>query len=349
MLGLVVLAGLVLLVLALPVHDWRTGEPRPPAPLPGPEPLAAVPAERLWIDSDAACGAGARVDPDDCVAIVLLAADGRIHLEGMSSVFGNAAIEVTDGTLRALAAQLPAPPPVTRGAGAPGRPAPAAEALGAALDRGPLVIVALGPLTNVAQALAARPGRARAIRRLFVVMGQRREHLFHPVEGGTARTWFGHGPVFRDLNYAKDPAAADAVLAQVPTVVALPYEAARRTSFGPEDLRRLARMGAAGAWAAERSRDWLAYWQHDIGRRGFMPFDALAAAALRAPAAFTCAPARLRGEEAPWLLRQVGVARRLVVEPAAQAAVGSAAHAATPGRYCFAVRGEVLRDLLPAS
>lgn len=336
---LALLVGLALLTLALPVRDWRSGEPEPARPLPGAAPLAPVAAERLWIDSDAACGSGPRVDPDDCLAIVMLAARGAPPLEGLSSVFGNAPLATTDATLRALAAQLPSAPPVARGADAPGRSSAAAQALGAALDRGPLVIVALGPLTNLARALAARPARAQAIRRLFVVMGQRREHLFHPVEGGTARSWFGHGPVFRDLNYAKDPAAADAVLAQVPAVVALPYEAARQTSLGGEDLDRLARTGAAGAWVAARAQDWLAYWQRDIGRPGFMPFDVLAAAALRAPSSFTCAPARLRGEEAPWLLRQAGVARRLVVEADARATA----------RYCFAAQPGVLTGLLAAS
>src|SRR5690606_12505311 len=62
---LCVLAGLAVGGLAAPVDAWRTGRPSVPAlPLvPGGPPAALAP--RLWIDSDAACGAGRRTDSDD--------------------------------------------------------------------------------------------------------------------------------------------------------------------------------------------------------------------------------------------------------------------------------------------
>ena len=39
----------------------------------------------------------------------------------------------------------------------------------------------------------------------------------------------------------------------------------------------------------QRSREWLAYWQRDIGRQGFSPFDLLAAAYVAQPRQFGCA------------------------------------------------------------
>jgi purine nucleosidase len=69
----------------------------------------------------------------------------------------------------------------------------------------------------------------------------------------------------------------------------VPYDAARRIEISAVDLDRLAATGGALAWSAERSRAWLAYWQQDIGRQGFCPFDLLAAAYVVEPRQFGCA------------------------------------------------------------
>lgn len=89
---------------------------------------------------------------------------------------------------------------------------PASEALIVALETGPLTILALGPLTNIAQALTARPDLVANIARLIAVMGRRQGHLFHPAEGEGHGILFGHGPVFRDFNFDQDREAAARVL-----------------------------------------------------------------------------------------------------------------------------------------
>lgn len=335
-------AALVMLVMSLPVRSWRTGRTEPPPPLPNAEAAPQTDLSRVWIDSDAACGHGPRVDPDDCLAIALLASSPRVHLAGVSAVFGNAALDVTDDTLRTLAARLSPRPPVLRGQAGPddSSASEAALALGRALDEEPLTIIALGPLSNLAHALQARPARAQRIRRLIVVMGQRREHLFHPVEGGTAGSLFGHGPVFRDFNFAQDPAAAEQVLAQVPDVVYVPYEAARQVLWDGAALTAIAGTSDAGRWAAERSAAWLAYWRGSIGREGFMPFDALAAGVALAPGAFSCAPAAMQAERAPWLLRRMGIERQWVVQPGPVQGTQ---------RYCVAAAADVLDRMLAAA
>ena len=67
------------------VPEWRTGRQDV-------EPLTlsngdqfSTPAQRIWIDTDAACGTAARADPDDCLAITarqqqLAALDSRRHV-----------------------------------------------------------------------------------------------------------------------------------------------------------------------------------------------------------------------------------------------------------------------------
>ncbi len=300
--ALLVVAALLLATFALPVRTWRTGElPAPPLPLKKGDSLA-VPAGRLWIDTDAACGAAGHADVDDCFALLILARASGPRIVGISSVFGNAPVEVTDRTTRALVARLGSgtatPPPVFRGSAAPlsadGRraAAPAHTALQAALKEQPLTIVALGPLTNIAASLEGHPELQARVSAIVAVMGHRPGHLFHPAEGkGSGGMLFGHGPVFTDFNYAQDRVAALSVIRMGLPVTLIPYDAARGTRLTAADLDRMAAAGGAAGWVALRSRPWLDYWQDRIGLNGFYPFDLLAAAYVTEPGYFHCATA----------------------------------------------------------
>jgi inosine-uridine nucleoside N-ribohydrolase len=294
--------GLVLLLMgtfALPIPVWRTGEsPVPPLPLVEGGPAVHLPA-RLWIDTDAACGYSYTTDPDDCLALLLLAQAPAVEIVGISTVHGNAPLDVTDHTTRALVATLEragaTSPPVYRGAarpaGADGVVAPAHAALQQALGQGPLTVVSLGPLTNVAAALRDRPDLQAQVARLVAVMGRRRGHLFHPTEGAGGGLLFGHGPVFRDVNVAHDPHATAAVLGMRVPLTLIPYEAARDVSLTGSDLARLEAYGGAATWVASRAQGWLDFWATAVGRRGFYPFDLLAGTYVLAPHLFDCAEA----------------------------------------------------------
>ncbi len=101
------------------------------------------------------------------------------------------------------------------------------------------------------------------------------------------------------------------------------------------DLDAVAGTGPAGRWAAERSRDWLAFWRSDVGLEGFYPFDLMAAAYLRDPSKFRCARVSAWvGDDAllPWF----GGGPALLVSqdlPPQSAAAG-----AGTALYCDAVR-----------
>ena len=282
---LALLIGLVLLSFAMPVKVWRTGE-RPAAPLQLVEngPAVEMP-KRIWIDTDAACGESETTDPDDCFAVLLLARAPGGEIAGVSTVQGNADSETTDRITRELVAllrrEVPHIGPVHRGA----------AALGEALDKGPLTLVALGPLTNVAAALAARPDRRKNIARLIAVMGRRPGHLFHPSEGAGGGMLFGHGPVFRDFNFEQDREAAAQVLAMQLSITLVPYVAARQVSLTRADLAALEAQGGAAAWVASRARGWLSFWQEAVGRDGFYPFDLLAAIYAVQPQLLSCGTA----------------------------------------------------------
>ncbi len=303
-----ILAILVTLALVVPVKLWRTGEaPQPELEHQPPAPDTVKP-RRVWVDTDAACGTGQKRDPDDCLALLLLAGTAHIDIAGISTVFGNAPVDETDEVTRALVQTLDggagrpgravlASVPVFKGCGASaskcledGGSQDAQGALQQALQQGSLEVVALGPLTNLAAVLAREPALASRVSRVIAVMGRRPGHRFHPSENrATGATLFGHGPIFRDLNAVLDPQAVAVVLASGVPVVLIPYTAARQVLVTRSDLDRIARIGPAGAWVAARSRAWLEFWRSEAGLDGFYPFDLMAAAYVRNPAPFACA------------------------------------------------------------
>jgi purine nucleosidase len=303
----VLTAGL-LVSFAIPVEEWRTGDQNL-TPLVY-EPVRAgldIP-RRLWIDTDAACGHSERTDPDDCFAIASLAQASDFHIVGISSVFGNAPLDVVDRTVKELAGMLSVelgrPLPVHSGSARPLAPEglstqpPAHEALTTALEEGPLTVIALGPLTNLAAVLEGRPDLQSRVR-LVAVMGRRPGHIFHPAEGADAGILFGHGPVFRDFNFVMDMRAAQKVVISNLRTILIPYDAARGIEINTGDLDRLSAVGGTRSWIAKRARSWLAYWQKDIGRKGFYPFDLLAAGFVIEPRHFGCAQVQMWVGEDP--------------------------------------------------
>jgi inosine-uridine nucleoside N-ribohydrolase len=352
--GFALLLASLVATLALPVELWRTGRLSvPPLTLSSPDPRLTL-RGRLWIDTDAACGYTPRTDADDCLALWLLAAQPPLEVAGISTVFGNAPLEVTDRVTRALVRLLRwehdgNPVAVHTGSDAPvsSNPAvpPTHAALIAALEAGPLAFLALGPLTNIAHALQSRPDLRRNVERLVAVMGRRAGHLFHPSEGSGRGTFLGHGPVFRDFNFTSDPDAVRVLTDMAIPTTLIPYDAATLVEITAADLRALAMQSDAGAWIANQSQAWLEYWRREVGRSGFYPFDLMAAAYLAEPSRFRCAHAHA------WVGRDPVLFLPLFRPTALLVAQRSAPADASPVLYCPAVEpafDEHLRSWLSA-
>lgn len=245
-----VLGAVLLATFAVPVQSWRTGQDSwQPMAAQGPTHPLSLP-RRVWVDTDAACGHPGWHDPDDCLALPVLLRSPEIHVAGVSTVFGNAPLPVTDAIMRDLVARIEptGAPKVSVHRGCETRwesctgGLPAHAALGAALNAGPLTIVALGPLTNVAAALSTMRTRRDADVHVVAVMGRRPGHRFHPAEGrSNSAALFGHGPVFRDLNAALDPDAIAALLRAKVRLTLVPYEVARTQPPCSNDCQRLRR------------------------------------------------------------------------------------------------------------
>ena len=244
------------------------------------------PTLRVWIDTDAACGHRATADPDDCFALWMLTKAPQVVVAGVSTVFGNAPLADTDRIVRSVLERSKRgdlPPLVHRGLAhafeeITPEPMPGGVlAIREALREGPLRIVALGPLSNIAAAIHDHPALARNIVEVVAVMGKREGHLFHPSEGARLNLLFGHGPIFSDVNFSRDVLAARMVMRSGVRITLLPYELARQVSLTGDDLSRFERTGGTLGWIARSSRGWLAYWRAVVGRDGFYPFDLLAA------------------------------------------------------------------------
>jgi purine nucleosidase len=195
---------------------------------------------------------------DDAVAIALAAASPDLAIDLLTTVEGNAALEMVTANATTIIAALGHRAPVHRGhraarrdpsrfstaiwggdgalalaSGAPPATDDAVSALVRWLDRptpAERVLIAIGPLTNLARLLDARPGFAGAIADL-VIMG-----------GAIGR---GNATPEAELNIWVDPDAAAAVLASAVPATIVPLDITRQVIAGP---------GFAAALGRGRSR-----------------------------------------------------------------------------------------------
>lgn len=235
---------------------------------------------RVWIDTDPAVGV-AGCDVDDGYAIVQALASVELEIAGISTVFGNAPIEVVHPIAAELLDVAEAKVPLYRGAGSAqelGSPTPASEALARALETGPLSVLALGPLTNVATVPLTRPELSGAIEEVVAVAGRRPGQRFMVGE---------RGPL-PDFNVECDPSAAAVLLASEVPLILAGFEVATHVLLTPAHLGRLRDGPPASRWLAERSDGWMAWWAEHLACEGFHPFDTLAVGFLVVPQLIEC-------------------------------------------------------------
>ena len=227
----------------------------------------------VWIDTDPAAGVHER-DVDDALALVQAFRSPELRLRGISVVYGNCSLAEGFPIAEELARRFgPGLVPVTRGAAAPenlGQATPAVAALAAAVASRPLVVLALGPLTNVATFLRLYPELHGRVRALVIVAGRRPGQRF--LSAPPQRT------PFPDFNFEQDPAAVAEVLASDVPLVLAPWEVASHLWITADDVAALAARGGSGAWIAARTQSWLGLWRREIGVDAFNPFDTLAVA-----------------------------------------------------------------------
>ncbi len=248
---------------------------------------------------------------DDAMALLMLARDARAELVGISTVFGNAPVDITTANALALCHRFGIDVPVARGAAralvrearhfpvdihghdglgdmAPhpphARQADGADAARFICDmarrhRGELTLVAVGPLTNLAQALALDPELPRHVQRV-VVMGGAFGTLGHS----------GNVTPLAEANVYCDPHAARAVFAAPWPVTVVGLDVTHQVLMSTAYLDALGHEGGAeGRYLRDISRGYERFYHRRTGG-GIFAHDASAVACALDPSRFQMRP-----------------------------------------------------------
>jgi inosine-uridine nucleoside N-ribohydrolase len=246
---------------------------------------------------------------DDAMALVFQALHPDIELLGVTSVFGNATIETTTRNARFLAGRFTQGVTVAQGAAAPlkrAAPQPLAwihgdNGLGnieldttdeATLDARPahrfiidtvrahpgeVTLLAVGPLTNLALALADDPQIAPLVKQVVIMGGA----------FGTDGVLGNVSPA-AEANILGDPDAADIVLGGAWPVAIVGLDVTQPTIMSREYLASLRdRGGVPGEFLWQVSRHYEAFHEQSAKLQGIYVHDSSAVAYVLAPHLYT--------------------------------------------------------------
>ena len=249
---------------------------------------------RLIIDTDVALGVvhddRAR-DIDDAYAIVAAINATEIDLVGVTTVFGNAPLDLVDPSAREILALKDDPAPVATGAAAPMVKTAtdtndAVELMAEALKDESAHIAAIGPLTNLGLLAMHHPERLANAASVVIVGGRTVGNRF---------MLHGKGPV-NDFNVENDMEAARTLLEHGVPVTMAGFELTSQVALGAADLDALP-ASPLRDYFLERTRPWLDSWLRSFpGDEGFHPWDSAAVDWL-------LHPDRYRQETRGWRIR----------------------------------------------
>lgn len=296
---------------------------------------------------------------DDAMALYLLARHPALDLRAITTVFGNASIDVTSRNGQLLAALFEQNVPVAKGAAGPlhvdaqrefsvhvhgddgvgGMAAMIERAEVPALDARPayqlicemvnaepgaITLIAVGPLTNLALALRHDPGIAAKVHRVIVMGG---------AFGTQARC--GNVTPVAEANVINDPEAADLVFGADWPVVIVGLDVTHETVMTESYLSSLqGRGGRVGDFLWQATRHYQDFYNAVDGINGVYAHDASAIVYAIEPEAFTlrAGPVRVVTE---------GIARGQTIQDFRKpSGVDTPWSGCPPQQVCIAVRPE---------
>ncbi|HEY6760335.1 MAG TPA: nucleoside hydrolase [Baekduia sp.] len=286
---------------------------------------------RIILDTDPGLGAPG-ADIDDGLAIALALRSPEIVLEALTIVVGNVDVEIGRANAEALLDRLDATHvPIAVGAGRPlvedlaplralfdahlpdagDRPADppgSGDAARLLVDRvlaspGEITVVAIGPMTNLALAIALEPAFAENVRELVLM-------------AGAATTYAQNITTVADFNAYADPEALQVVLDSGAPIRMVGLDQTMRVLLTRADAERMRAGGDAfGAWAADCTDAWIDFLHAAFPERpehadACFLHDPLTIAAVIDPTLLTWAPAQVAVELQGRLTRGLAVADR---------------------------------------
>ncbi|WP_193607854.1 nucleoside hydrolase [Nocardioides lijunqiniae] len=268
------------------------------------EPLSAAPT-RIILDTDLAMGAPGS-DIDDGFALALALADPDLRVELVTTVGGNSDVATSTRLTRELLGVLGHDDlEVVEGAPA-GDDAARELARRVLAEPGELTVVAIGPLTNVARALALSPEVAGAVREVVVMGGVFLEQTNVAAMPG-------------EYNFWCDPDAAQAVLDSGAPLRLVGLDVTRRVRLSRADADELAEGGSFGGIAAAATHGWIDFQERvkpreELEQGSCALHDPLAVAVATRPDLVTWRDAHVAVETEGRVARGVAVADLLMWE-----------------------------------
>ncbi len=257
-------------------------------------PFLSFAQQRVWVDTDIMIGKFRR-DVDDGLALVLLLRDTNLQIEGISFVHGvDYADKATTKLLNWYAPERNIP--TFKGSDDStgfGKETEAVKAMITALEKGPMAILALGPMTNIGTVLKLRPDLHKNITAISYCAGRRPGMLFNP----------GSGKVkFSDYNFDLDPSSSAILLETKIPVILAGYDCSDSLFLSREDFIHLKKSKNKGdRWLFRQLKEWENLWRVFLGsKQGFIPFDCSTVGALLYANEFNVIPnvsATIREEE----------------------------------------------------